>query len=177
MRQARRAVQWAAVTAMGLMAAGPGHAVEAATEGQEALGPYTGLALPRYVSLRASEGNARRGPGMTHRIDWVFTRRDMPLRIVAEFEHWRRVEDAEGLGGWVHFALLSGVRTVLVLEDMAPLHLQADERAPVVAWLEAGVIARLQSCVPDWCRLRADGVRGWARKDTLWGVEAEEAFD
>ena len=140
-------------------------------------GPVTGLPMPRYVSLRAGEGNARRGPGMTHRIDWVFTRREMPLRVVAEFEHWRRIEDAEGLGGWIHFALLSGVRTVLVQEDMTPLHMQPNTRAPLVAHLEAGVIARLQSCGPDWCRIRADGLRGWAPKPALWGVEAGEIID
>ena len=140
-------------------------------------GPVTGLPMPRYVSLRAGEGNARRGPGMTHRVDWVFTRRDMPLRVVAEFEHWRRVEDAEGLGGWIHFALLSGVRTVLVQEDMMPLHMQPDTRAPLIAHLEAGVVARLQSCSPDWCRLRADGLRGWAPKSALWGVERAEIID
>jgi len=140
-------------------------------------GPETGLPLPRFVSLKGGEGNARRGPGLTHRIDWVFTRRDMPLRVTAEFEHWRRVEDAEGAGGWMHFALLSGVRTVLVEEDMTPLRVTADPRAPVVAWLEAGVVARLQSCEAEWCRLRADGLRGWAPKAALWGVVPDEIVD
>ena len=149
----------------------------AAETGPAGRGPVTGLPMPRFVSLRGGEGNARRGPGMTHRIDWVFTRRNMPLRVTAEFEHWRRVEDAEGLGGWMHFALLSGVRHVLVQEDMTPLHLQADARAPVVGYMEAGVIARLQDCGPEWCRLRADSLRGWAPRAALWGVGDGEILD
>ena len=48
-----------------------------------ATGPVTSLPLPRYVSLKASEGNVRRGPSLTHRIDWVFKRRNMPLRSPA----------------------------------------------------------------------------------------------
>ena len=56
-------------------------------------GSETNLPIPRYVTLKGSEGNARRGPGLTHRIDWVFTRPGMPLRVTAEYEHWRRVED------------------------------------------------------------------------------------
>lgn len=174
MRHSRRAI-----LAGGLAAAltgAPMRAAEPAGTGA-AVGPVTGLALPRFVSLRGNEGNARRGPGMTHRIDWVFTRRDMPLRVVAEFGHWRRVEDAEGLGGWMHFALLSGVRTVLVRSDMAPLRLQPDARAPVVAHLEAGVIARVRSCAPEWCRLDVDGMRGWAERPTLWGLAEGEVFD
>ncbi len=41
-------------------------------------GCVTNLPLPRFVSLKGDEGNARRGPGLTHRIDWVFTRPGMP---------------------------------------------------------------------------------------------------
>jgi SH3-like domain-containing protein len=138
------------------------------------LGPVTNLPIPRYVSMKAGEGNARRGPSLTHRIDWVFKRRDMPLRIVAEYGHWRRVEDRDGYGGWVHYSLLSGVRTVIVEKNMTPMHRSPDEGSPVTAALEAGVIARLGKCEPEWCQLRSGGYRGWARKDNLWGVAAEE---
>lgn len=153
----------------------PVHAAEA--QESRTTGPVTGLPLPRFVSLKSGEGNARRGPGMTHRVDWVFRRRGMPLRVTAEFEHWRRVEDAEGLGGWMHHSLLSGVRTVLVVDDMTALRLQADERAPVTAWLEAGVVARVLSCGPEWCRLDAERLRGWAPRAALWGVDAAETLD
>lgn len=140
-------------------------------------GPVTNLPLPRYVSLKTGEGNARRGPGMSHRIDWVFTRRDMPLRVTAEFEHWRRVEDAEGAGGWMHFALLSGVRTVLVQQDMVTMHMRPDPEAPLSARLEAGVVARLLECAVDWCRVNADGTRGWVERAALWGIDPQEWRD
>ncbi|MDW4499756.1 SH3 domain-containing protein [Sulfitobacter sp. D35] len=149
----------------------------AGTVGAEQLGPETNLPMPRYVSLKATEGNARRGPSLTHRIDWVFTRRDMPLRITAEHGHWRRVEDRDGQGGWVHYSLLSGLRTVIVEADMLPLHVRPDANAPVEAKLEAGVIARLGSCDARWCQLRSGGFRGWAEKSRLWGVATTELRD
>ena len=137
-------------------------------------GPVTNLPLPRYVSMKASEGNARRGPSLTHRIDWVYTRRDIPLQITAEHGHWRRVIDRDGAGGWVHYSLLSGDRTVIVEQDMLDLHARPDDRAPVNAQLRQGVIAHLGTCEPDWCRLEAGGYRGWARKTALWGVFPDE---
>ncbi len=140
-------------------------------------GPVTNLPIPRYVSMKAAEGNVRRGPSLSHRIDWVFTRRDMPLRITAEHGHWRRVQDRDGQGGWVHYALLSGSRTVLVERDMLTLHARPDTASPVVAALEAGVIARLGSCDPNWCRLSAGGFRGWADTKALWGVQPGEIRD
>lgn len=137
-------------------------------------GPVTNLPMPRFVSLKADEGNARRGPSLSHRIDWVFTRRDMPLEVTAEYGHWRRVQDRDGQGGWVHYSLLSGVRTVIVETDMMPLRVKPDTEAPVNAYAEAGVVARLENCSLDWCRIEANGASGWVRKSGLWGVKPEE---
>ncbi|WFE73424.1 SH3 domain-containing protein [Halomonas sp. M1] len=139
-------------------------------------GPITNLPLPRYVTMKASEGNARRGPDTSHRVDWVFTRRDLPLRVTAEYEHWRRVEDAEGQGGWMHYALLSGVRSVLVQGDMVQMHNTPDAGSSVAALLERGVIAHLRACQIDWCRLEVDSARGWVEKRHIWGVAADEEF-
>lgn len=142
-----------------------------------ARGPVTNLPLPRYVSMKANEGNVRRGPSLTHRIDWVFKRRDMPLQITAEHGHWRRVEDRDGAGGWVHYALLSGARTVLIEQDMTQIHARADVKSPVVAAFELGVVARLGECGPDWCRVSAGGYKGWAHKGDIWGVGPDELRD
>jgi SH3-like domain-containing protein len=143
----------------------------------EARGPVTNLPLPRFVSLKANEANVRRGPSLSHRIDWVFTRRDMPLRVTAEYGHWRRVGDHEGMGGWVHYALLSGNRTVIVTRDMLSLRARPKETAQQTAIVEIGVIAELDECRRDWCRLVAGGHRGWAPKPVLWGVFPDEIRD
>lgn len=140
-------------------------------------GSVTGLPLPRYVSLKASEANVRRGPSLTHRIDWVYKRRAMPLRVTAEFGHWRRVEDRDGAGGWVHYTLLSGVRTAIVEQDLLDVLARPEAGAMVVAQLEAGVIARVSECDAAWCALSAGGHDGWAPKSALWGVDAQEAVD
>lgn len=151
--------------------------IKAAVQLQDRRGPVTNLPLPRYVSLKAAEGNVRRGPSLTHRIDWVFKRRSMPLQITAEYGHWRRVQDRDGAGGWVHYALLSGVRTVLVEQDMLPVRAHPDPKAPITAAFELGVVARLGECTEDWCRISAGGYRGWAPKRDIWGVEPKELRD
>ena len=141
------------------------------------IGAVTQLPLPRYVSLKTNEGNARRGPGLTHRIDWVFTLAGMPLRVTAEYENWRRVEDADGAGGWVHYSLLSSARAALVTQDMAEFLVQPEDGAAVVFQAEYGVVGRLLECDRDWCRLSVDGEKGWARKAAIWGVEPEERVE
>ncbi len=144
------------------------------TSGHGVRGPVTNLPLPRFVSLKTDDANIRRGPSLTHRIDWVFKRRGMPLEIVAEYENWRRVVDKDGAGGWVHYSLLSGVRTVIVEQDLTPLRARPDREAQINAYAEAGVIARLGECTLEWCRIKTGKYRGWVEKKALWGVRPDE---
>ncbi|WP_425592011.1 SH3 domain-containing protein [Epibacterium ulvae] len=137
-------------------------------------GPVTNLPLPRFVSMKAAESNVRRGPSLTHRVDWVFKRRGMPLEITAEYGHWRRVQDRDGAGGWVHYALLSGARTVLIEEDLLQVRARPDPQSQVTAAFELGVVARLGECSRDWCKISADGYKGWVQKHQLWGVAPDE---
>ena len=137
-------------------------------------GSVTNFPIPRYVSMKAVEANVRRGPSLSHRIDWVFTRRDMPLRVTAEHGHWRRVQDRDGQGGWIHYSLISGTRTVIVEEDLLALFPRPEAAGQIVARREHGVVARLGKCDEGWCRISAGGYRGWAPKTSLWGVGRNE---
>jgi len=143
---------------------------------QDGKGQVTQLPIPRFVSMKANEGNVRRGPSLSHRIDWVYRRKDLPLQITNEFGHWRQVRDHDGAGGWVHYSLLSGVRTVLIEAETLNLMSRPDADASVVAIVERGVVARLAECEPDWCRLRVEGYKGWARKSAMWGVAPGETW-
>ena len=151
--------------------------VVASQANAQEVGPVTNLPLPRFVSLKASEANIRRGPSLSHRIDWIYQRRDMPLQVVAEYGNWRRVVDRDGVGGWVHYVMLSGTRTVIIDAELQPLFARPDFNSPQQALLEMGVIARIDECQIDWCRLRADGYRGWTPKTALWGVNADEILE
>jgi SH3-like domain-containing protein len=154
---------------LGMLTTAPSHSAER--------GSVTNLPLPRFVSMKASEGNVRRGPSLSHRIDWVYKRRSMPLQITAEHGHWRRVQDRDGAGGWVHYSLLSGVRTAIVEVDLLNLHARPDPGTPINAQLSIGVVAELRQCQAEWCELSAGGYRGWARKGAYWGVDPDEVFE
>ncbi|MEL6677893.1 MAG: SH3 domain-containing protein [Pseudomonadota bacterium] len=158
----KTATGWAVICALALLTAAEMRAEE--------VGRNSGLPLPRYVSLKAAEANVRRGPSRRHGIDWKFVQRGMPLRVTAEYDVWRRVEDHEGEGGWVHTTLLSGRRSVLVTSDAATLRNDSDINAQAVAEAKRGVIARLEECIPDWCLVRVEDHAGWVPQTTIWGV-------
>lgn len=137
----------------------------------QGVGPVTNLPMPRFVSMKASEANIRRGPSLTHRVDWVFRHQGMPLVVTGEYGHWRRVVDRDGMGGWIHYALLSGTRTAIIVDGSVDMQSRPMEGAPVSARAEQGVIAKLGECANGWCKISAGGKRGWVPRTALWGVE------
>lgn len=134
----------------------------------------TAQPVPRFASLRADEANLRTGPGERYPIDWVLTKKGLPVEIVAKFDVWRKVHDSEGSEGWVHQRLLTASRTVLVVGNIRSLHAEADAASPAVARAEPGVIARLLECNGPWCRVEAQGIKGWLKRSEVWGVYPDE---
>jgi SH3-like domain-containing protein len=131
-------------------------------------------ATPRFASLRATEVNLRTGPGDRYPIEWVFTRKGLPVEILDEFEHWRKVRASDGTEGWVHQRMLTGKRSVLVVGEVRALHSDPDAGSAVVARAEPGVVATLMECRHEWCRIAAGDVTGWLRESEIWGVFPNE---
>jgi SH3-like domain-containing protein len=139
--------------------------------GGRTLGP-SGLPLPRFASLASSEVNVRTGPSTDHPIRWVYTRPGLPVRVIEEFDVWRRIEDPDGESGWARANLLSVRRTAVVRGDgIVDLHRSAGPEARVVARVEPGVMGEFQGCEGDWCRIDVEGERGWLPRANLWGVD------
>lgn len=144
----------------------------------------SGLPLPRFVSLKASKVNVRRGPGYDHEIAWVFLRAGLPVEIIAEFDAWRQIRDSEGAEGWVLGSLLSGRRTALVAPWVEakesrtfPVHDGDDETSRVVSRVGPRVVVDIMSCDGTWCEMLTRDIRGWIKQDSLWGIYPGETID
>lgn len=132
------------------------------------------LPVPRFVSLRSNKVNIHVGPGADFPIEWTFQRQGMPVEIIGEFDTWRQVRDMQGTTGWVHKSLLVGKRTAIVLNKQQKILRKAELNAPVVAYLEIGVIGKIKQCKEGWCRLDVKGYDGWIERKNIWGVYAHE---
>lgn len=142
-------------------------------------GTDSGLPVPRFVTLRAVEANMRTGPGEQYPIKWTYQRPGLPLEVVREYYHWRRVRDWQGTEGWMHSAMLSAKRAVMVVGGTRTLHQDPDPNSPAVARVEATSVGRLLECpeASDWCRIEVVDVKGWMLRDEIWGVFASETVE
>lgn len=132
------------------------------------------LPVPRFVSLKSGEVNARNGPGEDHRILWVWRVRGLPLKVVAETREWRQVEGPDGGRAWVKLQMVDGRRTV-IRSAPGDLPLLAEPKAGsrVVAYLRAGAVATQVKNEKGWSRLKAGSASGWAPEGEAWGAGPE----
>jgi SH3-like domain-containing protein len=178
-RQSLKVASWfhAALTAV-LAVAVANTAARAAGEGA---GTSSGLPVPRFVSLKPDKVNVRGGPTRNHEIAWQYTRAGLPVEITAESDNWRRIRDWEGSEGWVYHSMLSGRRTAIVnakeKDGLVPLYAKGDSAAPVVANLQAGVLASVKQCSGSWCRIVGAGFDGFIAQERLWGVYPSEKVE
>ena len=130
--------------------------------------------MPRYVSLKFDEVNARGGPGDDYKLLWVYRVRGLPLQVVAETPDWRRVCDPQRGLAWVKATGVDGRRSVLNLQA-APLPLRAkpEPAGKIQAYLAAHAVAALDRCKGGWCQIKASGASGWVAGADVWGTDEE----
>ena len=126
--------------------------------------------MPYFASLKTKPANVRVGPGKVYPIEWVLMRAGTPILVLAKYEHWRKIRDAEGTEGWIYFRMLSNKRTAVTTEQNVPLLKEKSPVSNVVAYMDSGVVGKVTKCTGDWCYFKHLDVKGWVHKKRLWGV-------
>ena len=139
------------------------------------IGKETGLEIPRYVSLKSNDANIRVGPSKNYPIEIKFIKKNYPLKVLEEYEDWRKVEDFQKNFGWIHKSLISGTRTGIVLSnDNKTIKLLNTLNGNVIGEIGKGNIVFLEKCKIDWCLVSFGNYRGWVDKKNIWGVKEKE---
>lgn len=126
--------------------------------------------VPYWASIRVERVNMRIGPSADYRIDWVYKRKGLPLKVVRVMEGWRLVRDPDGVEGWVVARLLSPDRAAIVIGQGPVAIRDAPQDQARLKWkAQPGVVGALGKCRDGWCELDVAGRKGWIRADRLWG--------
>ncbi len=131
---------------------------------------------PYWASLRTQPANLRVGPGREYRINWVYLRAGLPLKVLRTMGGWRLVEDIDGARGWMLAQFLARTRTATVKTGtakgaMAEIRENADGSGRLLWRAEPGVTGKLGECGPMWCKIDIDGRRGNVAKAAVWGAD------
>ena len=132
---------------------------------------------PYWASISASQARMRTGPGRNFPISWLYQRADLPVRVVEIYNNWRKIEDPEGVQGWMLVNLLSAERTAMITGDIRPLRSAPQPNAAIRYRAEPGVVGRIRNCRNGWCEFDVHGRSGFVQTAHLYGVDADEEID
>lgn len=145
-------------------------------------GKFSGLPLPRWAKLKASKINARVGPNQNYPIKYLYNCAGCPVKIIDEYENWRKIYDFAGREAWVLKNLLGPAGNVLILTNQAitdpklreelgavsknwrigngfiPVFRLPNVNSRVVAKVENMAVANLIHCSAGWCKIRLNAV-------------------
>lgn len=139
---------------------------------------HTGLPIPRFVSLASDEINARKGPGKKYPIALQYQKKDLPVEIIAEYEHWRKIKDPAGQENWVHKSLLLGDRYGFIKAGSTlNVYKKPKQESHKILKIEGPNTFRILKCKGNMCRISIQSFRGWVVKDAFFGVYPDERLN
>src|SRR3546814_13728198 len=94
--------------------AGPGVFMAVAHSAAAAAQASDEVRVPYGASISDDRARMRKGPSIDVPVLWEYRRKDLPVRVIARHDLWRKVEDPDGAQGWMAARLPSRTRTALV---------------------------------------------------------------
>ena len=131
----------------------------------------SGLAIPRIVSLKNSLTYMRSGPGKEFPVKFELKQKGYPLKVIAEFNNWRKVITYGQISGWIHTQLLSSFRTGLLTKTTF-LKTIPSNSSNSLAKLLPNLLINIKICKENWCKIeiiKSKVYVGWVQKETIWG--------
>lgn len=126
--------------------------------------------VPYWASIQRDEAFARAGPMASYQIEWVFRRKNLPVRVLKRYGVWRKIEDPDGWTGWMHSNMLSRKRTAIAKAGIGAVRAAPRDSARLMWRVEPGVVGLLGDCQAGWCEFDVDRRSGWIRQDQIWGA-------
>lgn len=123
-----------------------------------------------FVSLRSNEVNLRIGPGNEYPIKYVYRIKAMPLKVLGEYDGWYKVIDKDNDEGWVSKNLTMKTRYVIVKNGTQILYKKDNIDSNPIFRLEENVVAKLDKCEKDWCKVEVNDETGWLESKNIWGI-------
>ena len=130
---------------------------------------------PYWASISAGQAKMRTGPGRQFPASWLYQRPNLPVKVIETYPNWRKVEDPDGIQGWMQANLISTDRAGLVRGEIRPLREAPNSEARIIWRAEPGVVGKLSDCRRGWCKLDVRGRIGYIEATHIWGVDAQEA--
>ena len=121
-----------------------------------------------FLMLKYNKVNVRYGPSKDDQIKFVYKKKYLPLKIIDEKEHFRRIIDHKNNSGWIHISQLKPSKSLIVMEEKIIFKKNSIFSRPLIK-LEKGKLVLIKKCTENWCKIKINKLTGWLETKNVWG--------
>ena len=123
-----------------------------------------------FLTLRNDKVNLRQGPSFEYPIKLFYKKKFLPVLVQEKFENFRKIRDHENNTGWIHVSQLSKKKAAIVIDDEAYIFSSNTIYSKPLAISKNGKLLLIKRCKKDWCKISSKNIKGWIKKESLWGL-------
>ena len=123
-----------------------------------------------FLTLRNDIVNLRQGPSFEYPVKIYYKKKFLPVLIQESSDNFRKIRDHENNSGWIHISQLSKKKAAIVIDDSLIIFKSSTIYSNPIALLKEGRLVKIYKCKKTWCKVKSGGFKGWAKKDSLWGL-------
>ena len=126
------------------------------------------IAKDTFLSLKNDTVNVRYQPTLNSPIKYIYTKKNLPVKLIDKKENFRRIIDLKNNGGWIHRTQLKPLNSFIILENTILFKKPSNFSKPILR-LEKGRLLIIKKCQNSWCQINTGDYSGWVITNNIWG--------
>ena len=122
-----------------------------------------------FLMLKNNKVNVRYGPGFDYPIKYIYKKKNLPIKQIDKKDNFRRIIDFKKNSGWIHVSQLKKINSVIAIENKI-LFKNSTIFSKPIANINKGRLLIIKKCEKNWCKIETGRLRGWVKKENLWGT-------
>ena len=123
-----------------------------------------------FLTLRNEKVNLRQGPSFDYPVKIFYKKKYLPVLIQDSSNNFRKVRDHENNSGWIHISQLSKKKAAITIDDDLIVFNKPSIYSKPLVVLKKGRLCKIQKCKDSWCKIKIKNIKGWIKKESLWGL-------
>ena len=122
-----------------------------------------------FLMLKNNKVNVRYGPSFDYPIKYIYTKIQLPIKVIDKKENFRRIIDHKKNSGWIHISQLRKSKS-LITTSTKILFKKPTKYSKPLAKLDKGRLLIVKKCEKNWCNIKTEQFSGWIEKSNIWGT-------
>ena len=122
-----------------------------------------------YLILKNNKVNVRYGPGFNYQIKYIYTKKNLPIKVIDKKENFRRIIDFKKNSGWIHISQLKKGKSLVLLKDQILFSKPTRYSKPIIK-ISKGRLLLVKKCKKKWCKVKTEDYLGWIITNNIWGT-------